>query len=65
MPVQVTVSDIADTTSSEVSRRLWIDGRLVVGDKTFTSINPATGEVLGHTPDAGALLSVPVMGGRK
>ncbi|WP_442931591.1 hypothetical protein [Mycobacterium sp. 050128] len=65
MPVQVTVSDVADTTSSEVSRRLLIDGRLAAGDKTFPSINAATGEVTGHAPDAGAPLSVPVTGGSK
>ena len=30
-----------------------IDGRLVTADRRFPSINPATGEVIGHAPDAG------------
>ncbi|MGB6205943.1 MAG: aldehyde dehydrogenase family protein [Mycobacterium sp.] len=30
-----------------------IDGRLVGTDGVFASINPATGEVIGHAPDAG------------
>ncbi|WP_419538617.1 aldehyde dehydrogenase family protein, partial [Mycobacterium colombiense] len=30
-----------------------IDGRLVSTDRTFPSINPATGAVIGHAPDAG------------
>ncbi|WP_424381635.1 aldehyde dehydrogenase family protein [Mycobacterium sp.] len=34
-------------------RRLLIDGRLVGTDGVFASINPATGEVIGHAPDAG------------
>jgi aldehyde dehydrogenase (NAD+) len=34
-------------------RRLLIDGRLVTADRTFPSVNPATGEVLGYAPDAG------------
>ncbi len=33
-------------------RRLLIDGRLVETERTFPSLNPATGEVLGHAPDA-------------
>jgi aldehyde dehydrogenase (NAD+) len=61
MPAQDTASTIADTRStsaeagpgSHVDRRLLIDGRLVTADKTFASINPATGAVLGHAPDAG------------
>jgi acyl-CoA reductase-like NAD-dependent aldehyde dehydrogenase len=53
MPAQVTVSDVAETTASGVDRRLLIDGRLVTTDKAFSSINPATGEVIGHAPDAG------------
>jgi aldehyde dehydrogenase (NAD+) len=35
-------------------RRLLIDGRLVSTDRVFASINPATGDVVGHAPDAGA-----------
>jgi aldehyde dehydrogenase (NAD+) len=34
--------------------RLLIDGALVEADRTFPSLNPATGEVLGHAPDATA-----------
>ncbi len=52
MPVQ----DTAETTAapeSQVDRRLLIDGRLVTADKTFPSINPATGAVVGYAPDAG------------
>ncbi|MFF4272745.1 aldehyde dehydrogenase family protein [Streptomyces sp. NPDC001536] len=33
-------------------RRLLIDGRLVEGDRTFATLNPTTGDVLGHAPDA-------------
>ena len=33
-------------------RRLLIDGRLVQTERTSVSLNPATGEVLGHAPDA-------------
>lgn len=32
--------------------RLLIDGQLVDGERTFPSLNPATGEVYGHAPDA-------------
>jgi acyl-CoA reductase-like NAD-dependent aldehyde dehydrogenase len=32
--------------------RLLIDGSLVPSDQTFASVNPATGEVIGHAPDA-------------
>ncbi|MGH3635311.1 MAG: aldehyde dehydrogenase family protein [Mycobacterium sp.] len=32
--------------------RLLIDGNLVGADRTFASINPANGSVLGHAPDA-------------
>lgn len=54
MPAQDTVSTGTDATpESQVDRRLLIDGRLVAADKTFPSINPATGEVLGYAPDAG------------
>jgi acyl-CoA reductase-like NAD-dependent aldehyde dehydrogenase len=38
--------------ASDVTKRLLIDGRLVEGEGTFESINPATGEVIGHAPDA-------------
>ena len=33
-------------------RRLLIGGRLVESERTFPSLNPATGEVLGYAPDA-------------
>ncbi|GAA2734449.1 aldehyde dehydrogenase family protein [Actinocorallia aurantiaca] len=32
--------------------KLLIDGRLLDDGKTFASLNPATGEVVGHAPDA-------------
>ena len=33
-------------------KRLLIDGQLLETTRTFPSINPATGEVLGYAPDA-------------
>jgi aldehyde dehydrogenase (NAD+) len=36
-----------------VTKRLLIDGRLVEADQAYPSINPATGEIFGHAPDAG------------
>src|SRR6476619_8651176 len=41
-----------DTAEPGVERRLLIDGRLLESARTFPSINPATGEVLGYAPDA-------------
>jgi acyl-CoA reductase-like NAD-dependent aldehyde dehydrogenase len=35
-------------------RRLLIDGKLLETERTFPSLNPATGEVLGRAPDATA-----------
>lgn len=35
-------------------RRLLIDGKLVESERTYPTLNPATGEVLGHAPDATA-----------
>jgi acyl-CoA reductase-like NAD-dependent aldehyde dehydrogenase len=35
-----------------VTKRLLIDGRLVGSDRSFPSVNPATGKVLGEAPDA-------------
>jgi acyl-CoA reductase-like NAD-dependent aldehyde dehydrogenase len=32
--------------------RMLIDGKLVAADRTYPSVNPATGQVLGHAPDA-------------
>jgi aldehyde dehydrogenase (NAD+) len=36
---------------SPADRRMLIDGRLVEPGRTFHSLNPATGEVLGHAPE--------------
>src|ERR1700758_5011531 len=32
--------------------RMLIDGKLVSADRTYPSVNPATGQVLDHVPDA-------------
>ena len=32
--------------------RMLIDGKLIEAERTYPSVNPATGEVLGHAPDA-------------
>ncbi len=57
MPAQdtaATTAEIAETVpQAQVDRRLLIDGRLVSAHKTFPSINPATGAVIGYAPDAG------------
>ena len=57
MPPQDRVTTITGHPSQEdpaaADRRLLIDGRLVTTDKTFPSVNPATGAVVGHAPDAG------------
>ena len=42
----------ADGSAQGVSGRLLIDGQLLEADKSFPSLNPATGEVLGLAPDA-------------
>jgi acyl-CoA reductase-like NAD-dependent aldehyde dehydrogenase len=34
--------------------RMLIDGKLVAADRTYPSVNPATGQVLDHAPDASA-----------
>jgi acyl-CoA reductase-like NAD-dependent aldehyde dehydrogenase len=52
MPAQDTAETTAETIADaapepQVDRRLLIDGRLVTADKTFPSINPATGVVIG------------------
>ncbi|ORV10860.1 aldehyde dehydrogenase family protein [Mycobacterium celatum] len=57
MPAQDAAATIAGADAgSETAgdRRLLIDGRLVTADRTFPSVNPATGDVLGYAPDAGA-----------
>jgi aldehyde dehydrogenase (NAD+) len=59
MPSQDTAAAIAadgqatDGGTAQVDRRLLIDGRLVTANRMFPSVNPATGSVLGHAPDAG------------
>ncbi len=54
MPVQDTAETITDAApEARADRALLIEGRLVTTDKVFPSINPATGEVIGHAPDAG------------
>jgi aldehyde dehydrogenase (NAD+) len=47
----VSESQLSDDVRAD--RRLLIDGRLVTAERTFPSVNPATGEVLGYAPDAG------------
>jgi acyl-CoA reductase-like NAD-dependent aldehyde dehydrogenase len=39
-------------TAPDAARRLLVDGWLVEGERTFPSLNPATGEVVGHAADA-------------
>lgn len=51
MQETATISSTA-ATAATADRRLLIDGRLLETERTFPSINPATGEVLGHAPDA-------------
>ena len=34
--------------------RMLIDGKLVAADRTYPSVNPATGQVIDHAPDASA-----------
>ncbi len=62
MPPQDTVTtttgqpnpqDPSAASGQAANRRLLIDGRLVTTDRTFPSVNPATGAVVGHAPDAG------------
>ena len=36
----------------EVARRLLMGGQLLEAERTFASLNPATGDVLGYAPDA-------------
>ena len=43
-------SDAASAGTAD--RHLLIDGKLLDADRTFPSLNPATGEVLGYAPDA-------------
>ncbi len=51
MPETATISTDRDG-GTRADRHLLIGGRLVETERTFPSLNPATGEVLGHAPDA-------------
>ena len=42
----------SENRSGAADRRMLIDGQLVDAAQTFATPNPATGEVLGHAPDA-------------
>ncbi|MGE2723731.1 aldehyde dehydrogenase family protein [Mycolicibacterium pulveris] len=42
----------ADTGTADADRHMLIDGRLLETSRTFPTLNPATGAVLGHAPDA-------------
>jgi aldehyde dehydrogenase (NAD+) len=49
----MSVLDAATPLSeTQVDGRLLIDGALIGTEKTFPSYNPATGELVGHAPDA-------------
>src|SRR5215210_1861386 len=41
-----------DTATRGADRQLLIDGKLLDTSRTFPTLNPATGEVLGYAPDA-------------
>jgi aldehyde dehydrogenase (NAD+) len=43
-----------ETAPTVAARRMLIDGRLTETGRTFASLNPATGDVIGHAPDATA-----------
>jgi aldehyde dehydrogenase (NAD+) len=43
---------VTGASSGAAQNRMLIDGKLVTSDRTYPSINPATGEVLGQAPDA-------------
>lgn len=42
----------SERQAGAADRRMLIDGQLVEAAQTFATLNPATGEVLGHAPDA-------------
>ncbi|MEE2030677.1 aldehyde dehydrogenase family protein [Rhodococcus chondri] len=42
-----------NATAAGVTKRLLIDGQLLTTERTFASLNPATGELFGHAPEAG------------
>ncbi len=52
MPAEDRAEDRAPAPGT--ARHLLIDGKLVTAGRTFTSVNPATGETLGEAPDATA-----------
>ncbi len=56
MPPQDTATTTSDAgvdgSGSALGRRMLIDGELVSSSRTFASLNPATGDVLGDAPDA-------------
>jgi aldehyde dehydrogenase (NAD+) len=53
MSAESTAATTTDDRPVEaIHRRLLIDGKLVEASEVFPSINPATGTVLGHAPDA-------------
>jgi aldehyde dehydrogenase (NAD+) len=41
----------SDPSKAHADRRMLIDGRLIETERTFPSINPATGEVMGYAPE--------------
>ncbi|GAA2556463.1 aldehyde dehydrogenase family protein [Mycolicibacterium diernhoferi] len=43
---------VREPAHEKADRRMLIDGKLVDAARTFATVNPATGEVLGHAPDA-------------
>ena len=50
MPETATISTDREG-ATRADRRLLIGGHLVDTDRTFPSLNPATGEVFGYAPD--------------
>ncbi|MER5183405.1 aldehyde dehydrogenase family protein [Streptomyces sp. NPDC002896] len=44
---------MTDSNKATPDRRLLIDGQLVGAATTFASVNPATGDIVAHAPDAG------------
>ncbi|WP_099024420.1 aldehyde dehydrogenase family protein [Mycolicibacterium palauense] len=43
---------VAEGAAHDVDRHMLIDGRLVGAERSFPSLNPSTGDVLGYAPDA-------------
>lgn len=48
----ITADSGSDPASHSADRRMLIDGKLVDTARTFATVNPATGAVLGYAPDA-------------